>query len=151
MGKDEVPLKLDSGGSKSSQAIVPEPWEKPRHSLYLHHSDQPGAVLVTQPLVEDNYNNWSQSMSMALMIKNKKGLIDGTVERPVENGDEQQQWDRCDTLVKTWLLGAMSKEIAGSVMHCKHAAGIWSELKERFSHTNTVQLFYIENAIRDCQ
>lgn len=36
-------------------------------------------------------------------------------------------------------------------MHCKHAAGIWSEFKERFSHTNTVQLFYIENVIRDCQ
>ncbi|KAL6175768.1 hypothetical protein ACLB2K_052407 [Fragaria x ananassa] len=36
-------------------------------------------------------------------------------------------------------------------MHCKHAAGIWSELKERFSYTNTMQLFYIENVIRDCQ
>lgn len=85
------------------------------------------------------------------MIKNKKGLIDGTVKRPVKNEDEQQQWDRCNTLVKTWLLSAMSKEISGSVMHCKHAAGIWYELKERFSHTNTVQLFYIENAIRECQ
>ncbi|KAL6175767.1 hypothetical protein ACLB2K_052406 [Fragaria x ananassa] len=100
MGKNEELPKLELGGSHPSQAIVPEPWEKPRHPLYLHHSDQPGVVLVTQPLVEDNYNNWSQSMSMALMIKNKKGLIDGTVKRPVENEDEQQQWDRCDTLVK---------------------------------------------------
>ncbi|XP_040367405.1 uncharacterized protein LOC121050660 [Rosa chinensis] len=80
--------------------------------------------------MEDNYNTWVQSMSMALTIKNKKGFIDGTLKRPTHNPDEQQQWDRCNTLVKTWLLGAMSKEISSSVIHCKEAR---------------------ENAIHDCK
>jgi hypothetical protein len=98
MGGDEA-LKNDNKGSASQK--VSEPWEKSNHPLYLHHSDQPGAVLVSQQLVEDNYTNWVQSMTMALTIKNKKGLVDGTLMRPTHNPEEQQQWDRCDTLVKT--------------------------------------------------
>ncbi|XP_024196158.1 uncharacterized protein LOC112199360 [Rosa chinensis] len=130
---------------------TPEPWENSNHPLFLHHLDQPDAVLVSQPLMEDNYTTWVQSMGMALTIKNKKGFIDGTIKRPTDNHDEQQQWDRCNTLVKTWLLGAMSKEISGSVIHCKDARSMWLELQERFSHTNTVQLFHTENTIHDCQ
>lgn len=45
----------------------------------------------------------------------------------------------------------MSKEISGNVIHCKDARGMWQELQERFSHTNTVQLFHIENAIHECE
>lgn len=78
-----------------------ELWGNPNHILFIHHSDQPGAILVAQPLVEDNYTTWAQSMSMALMIKNKKGFIDGTIWRSTENVREQLQWDRCNTLVKT--------------------------------------------------
>ncbi|XP_062014076.1 uncharacterized protein LOC133730515 [Rosa rugosa] len=45
----------------------------------------------------------------------------------------------------------MSKEISSSVIHCKEARDMWTEIQERFSHTNTVQLFNIENAIHDCE
>ena len=90
-------------------------------------------------------------MSIALTIKSKKGFVDGTLRRPTHNTNEQQQWDRCDILVKTWLLGSMSKDISGSVIHCKDARSIWLELKERFAQTNRIYLFHIENAIHDCE
>ena len=61
------------------------------------------------------------------------------------------QWDRCDALVKTWLTGSMSKDISGSVKHCKSARAVWIELQERFCQTNTVQLFNIENSISACE
>lgn len=64
-------------------------WESPNHPLYLHHSDQPGAVLVPQPLVEDNYSTWIQSMTMALTVKNKLGIVDGTVKKPSEDEHEE--------------------------------------------------------------
>lgn len=151
MAGDDV-LKIEQNkDSSSAPQRNPEPWENPNHPLFLHHSGQPGAVLVLQPLMEDNYTTWVQSMSMALTIKNKKGFIDGTLKRPTHNPNEQQQWDRCNTLVKTWLLGAMSKEISSNVIHCKEARGMWTEIQEQFSHTNTVQLFHIENAIHDCE
>ncbi|XP_068322553.1 uncharacterized protein [Pyrus communis] len=127
-------------------------WENPNHPLYLHHSDQPGAVLVPQPLVEDNYGTWVQSMTMALTVKNKLGLVDGTIKKPSEDKHEElQQWNRCNNLVKTWLLGSMSKEISGSVIHCKDARQMWLDLQERFSHVNIVQLFHLENEIHDCE
>ncbi|KAL6141198.1 hypothetical protein ACLB2K_059488 [Fragaria x ananassa] len=143
--------KLIKQNKDSSSSKTSEPWEKSNHPLFFHHSDQPGAVLVAQPLMEDNYTAWAQSMDMALAIKNKKGNIDGTLKRSTHNPDEQQQWDRCNILVKTWLLASMSKEISRSVAQCKNARGIWLDLQERFCHTNTVSLFNIENAIHDCE
>ena len=126
-------------------------WENPNHPLYLHNSDQLGAILVSQPLVEDNYGTWAQSMTMALMVKNKSGLVDGTIKKPTdEHVEELQQWNRCNNLVKTWLLGSMSKEISGSVIHCKDARQMWLHLQERFSHVNIVQLLHIENEIHNC-
>lgn len=63
-------------GKSSTTLKMSEPWENSNHPLFIHHSDQPGAVLVSQPLVEDNYTTWAQSMTMALTIKNKKGFVD---------------------------------------------------------------------------
>lgn len=61
-------------------------------------------------------------MTMALTVKNKVGFIDGSIKEPdVSAADELQQWNRCNNLVETWLLGSMSKEIASSVINCKDA------------------------------
>src|SRR5438045_7630327 len=54
----------------------------PSDPLYLHHSDQPGLVLVSQTLTEENYSTWSHSMTMALTVKNKHGFVDGSVKQP---------------------------------------------------------------------
>ncbi|XP_050128644.1 uncharacterized protein LOC126605314 [Malus sylvestris] len=137
--------------NKPSDTASGTKWDNPNHQLYLHHSDQPGAILVPQPLVEDNYSTWRQSMTMALTVKNKIGLVDGSIVEPNgQDPNEWQQWNRCNKLVQTWLLGSMSKDIASSVINCKNARQMWLELQERFSHVNVVQLFNIENEIHDC-
>nr|XP_011470531.1 PREDICTED: uncharacterized protein LOC105353241 [Fragaria vesca subsp. vesca] len=99
--------------------------------------------------MEDNYTAWIQSMVIALTIKNKKGFVDGSIKKPTSRVEEAQQWERLDTLVKTWLIASMLKPISSSVSHCKSARDIWLELQEMSSHTNIVQLFHIENAIHD--
>ncbi|KAI4324258.1 hypothetical protein L6164_023811 [Bauhinia variegata] len=139
------------GDQKAIGTALGANWHNPNHQLYLHYFDQPGAILVPQSLVEDNYSIWSQSKTMALTVKNKIRLIDGSIKEPAEqNSDEWQQWNRCNNLVKTWLLGSMSKDIANSVINCKDAAQMWRDLKERFSHVNVVQLFNVENEINNC-
>ena len=87
----EGELVLQKIDSTSTNARTPDPWENSNHPLYLHHSDQLGAVLVTQPLMEDNYIAWVQSMTMALTIKNKKGFVDGTLTRSIVNPEAQMQ------------------------------------------------------------
>jgi hypothetical protein len=107
-------------------------------------------MLVPQPLVKDNYGTWRQSMTIVLTTKNKIRLIDGSIKEPNEkNPEECQQWNRCNNLVKTWLLESMSKEIASSVIISKDARQMWLDLQEQFSHVNVVQLFHVENEIHD--
>ncbi|KAM1479790.1 hypothetical protein ACFX2I_027022 [Malus domestica] len=87
-------------------------------------------------------------MTMALNAKNKEGFINGTIQRPESTSTiEYQQWTRCNNLVKSWLLNSVSKDIGASVIYNNVAADIWNELKERFSHTNSVHLFHIEQEI----
>lgn len=88
MGKEED-QKAVVQQQNSSKALAP--WENTNHPLFLHHSDQPGVVLVAQSLVEDNYTTWEQSMTMALTIKNKKGFIDGILTEPTHNASEKLQ------------------------------------------------------------
>ncbi|XP_058189604.1 uncharacterized protein LOC131307214 [Rhododendron vialii] len=90
-------------------------------------------------------------MLMALTTKNKDGFIDGTITRPLAgSAAEIKQWTRCNTLVKGWILNSISPNIAQSVMYSEDAHELWNELKERFSHTNRVHLFHIEEEIPDC-
>ncbi|KAB2612568.1 hypothetical protein D8674_034884 [Pyrus ussuriensis x Pyrus communis] len=87
-------------------------------------------------------------MAMALNAKNKEGFINGSIKRPESaSTSEFQQWTRCNNLVKSWLLNSVSKDIGASVIYNNVAADIWNELKERFSHTNSVHLFHIEQEI----
>ncbi|KAL6203423.1 hypothetical protein ACLB2K_027123 [Fragaria x ananassa] len=84
-------LKEAAASPSGPHARIPEPWDYSNHPLYLHHSDQPGAILVPQALMEANYDEWVGSMSMALTIKNKIGFVNGSSTRPTAQDDEQQQ------------------------------------------------------------
>ncbi|XP_038698723.1 uncharacterized protein LOC119996234 [Tripterygium wilfordii] len=125
--------------------------DDPSDPLYLHHSDQPGLILVTQSLNQENYPLWSHAMLMALTAKNKEGFIDGTVTKPVTGSTaEVKQRTRCDLLVKGWILNTVTPAIGQSVMYNDSALAVWNELKELLSTTNSVYLFHIEQEIHDC-
>ena len=48
--------------------------------LFLHHGENPGAVLVSQPLIGgENYLAWALSIRKSLIAKNKLGFIDGSL------------------------------------------------------------------------
>lgn len=46
---------------------------------YIHHSDNPRLVLVSQPLTGDNYASWSRAMVIVLFVKNKLDYFDGSL------------------------------------------------------------------------
>jgi len=63
--------------------------KNPASPFYLPQGESPGAVLVSQPLVCENYNTWSRSMIMALTAKNKLAFVDGSLPQPaIESGAE---------------------------------------------------------------
>uniref|UniRef100_A0A2N9I1Q0 Retrotransposon Copia-like N-terminal domain-containing protein n=1 Tax=Fagus sylvatica TaxID=28930 RepID=A0A2N9I1Q0_FAGSY len=107
--------------------------DDPTSNYYLHHGDSPGAILVSQPLLGDNYHTWSRSMVMALTAKNKVGFMNEVIVQPQDESLlVYNAWVRCNTMVISWLLNSLSKEIALSVIYANTAQEIWEDLKERF-------------------
>lgn len=49
------------------------------HPLFLHSSDVSGAQIISFQLTgAENYSLWYRSMKIALLGRNKLGLVDGT-------------------------------------------------------------------------
>ncbi|KAF8387792.1 hypothetical protein HHK36_026447 [Tetracentron sinense] len=120
---------------------------EPGQALYLHHSDNPGTILVSQPLNGDNYATWSRSMSMALSAKNKTGFIDGSMPKPNASSTKYSSWVRCNNMVSSWLLNSINPDLAHSVLYTDSAYEIWTDLKERFSQSNAPRIFQIKRSI----
>lgn len=105
-----------NSGSNSSGSTV-SPIDDRLHPYYLHHSDNPGFVLVSQPLIGENYPSWSQVMLIALSVKNKVGFIDGWLPKPNSSDVVMyNSWMRNNNLVISWILNTVSKEISASIM-----------------------------------
>ncbi|XP_070049458.1 uncharacterized protein [Nicotiana tomentosiformis] len=83
--------------------------------LYMHPSDNPGAMLVSVPFNGVGYRSWRRSVLRALSMKNKVGFINGECKKPDPDSQKLRLWERCDDMVTSWILNSLSKEIADSV------------------------------------
>lgn len=86
------------------------------HSLFfLHAADHPGLSLVSPLLDGSNYNSWKVPMTIALESKNKWSFIDGSLLRSEESDSIFRIWNRCNNMVKSWLLNVVTQEIYDSI------------------------------------
>ena len=70
-------------------------------------------------------------MNAALASKNKLGFVDGTIDALATDNDGA--WNRCNELVRSSIIEAVSPEIAESIKEMDKAADVWSQLKEWYS------------------
>jgi hypothetical protein len=133
--------------SASTTAVIDDPL--PSSPYYLHPSDNSSLILVPEPLTGDNFHSWFRSMNMALTIKNKLGFVDGSIREPEVDprSSLHAHWNRCNTVVITWILNCVSKQIHASVLYKPTAYIIWKELQEKFSQSNGPQIFQLEKDI----
>ena len=132
-----------SGGVNGKSAI-----DDPLSPYFLHHSDSPGMILVSQLLNGDNYSSWSRSMSIALSVKNKLGFVDGTIVKP--SGTDLlllNSWVRNNNIVISWILNSVSKEISASTLFSDSAVEIWNDLRERFQQSNGPRIFQLRREL----
>ncbi|KAL5818430.1 hypothetical protein ACOSQ4_022272 [Xanthoceras sorbifolium] len=115
--------------------------------FYIHPSDSPGTVLVSQLLNGDNYPTWRRAMRMALSAKNKMGFITGTIIKPQSPEAKIAEWERCNDMVLSWLLNSIFPDIANSVIYTDTAKDVWEDLFNRFSQGNPARVFQIKRAI----
>ncbi|XP_019150777.1 PREDICTED: uncharacterized protein LOC109147624 [Ipomoea nil] len=124
---------------------VAEDMENP---LYLSVNENPNAVLVT-PLLSgsSNYASWSISMRVALEVKNKWGLVDGSVPAPERTHAQYRSWRRCNLITSSWILRSVHTTIAQSVMYMDEAKEIWDDLKRRFSQRDANRISFLQSEI----
>lgn len=117
--------------------------------LHLHSSDNPGMKLVSDPFDESGFSNWKRSMTIALSARNKLGFVDGSLTQPESNSASYKSWSRCNDMVISWILGALSKAIGRSVIYCNSAHQMCLELEERYGISSGAQLFGLQKEFKE--
>ncbi|KAL0412156.1 UNVERIFIED_CONTAM: hypothetical protein Slati_3805300, partial [Sesamum latifolium] len=62
----------------------------------------------------------------------KLGRITGNSPKPAENSEEYEQWVRADSLVISWILNTISKDIVEFFVYIDTAREIWLEIEARY-------------------
>ncbi|XP_042490071.1 uncharacterized protein LOC122070040 [Macadamia integrifolia] len=119
----------------------------PSFPYYLHHSKNPGTLLVSTPLNGDNYLTWHHAMRMALHAKNKMMFVNRSLPKPIASLSEVQIWDRCNFMVLSWILNVLNCTIADSVLYVNTAHSVWKELEERYA----LLIFHLKRSISTIQ
>ncbi|KAL5571232.1 hypothetical protein UlMin_020829 [Ulmus minor] len=107
--------------------------EDSNNAFYLSNGDHPGLGLVSNSLTGSNYNSWHQSMIIALIAKNKFGFVDGSISKPEIGDNLYHFWSRCNNMVMSWILNAVSEDTSDSIMYIHDARNMWIDLHDRFN------------------
>ncbi|GJY78471.1 putative RNA-directed DNA polymerase, partial [Tanacetum coccineum] len=101
--------------------------------LYLHSNDTNGTLLISFKLSgTKNYRVWAAALKHCIHSKNKLGFINGKLTKP---DPETQpflagQWERCNSMVLTWILNFVSPELFIGQVFSSNAKQMWDELAE---------------------
>ncbi|XP_076954479.1 uncharacterized protein LOC143628921 [Bidens hawaiensis] len=121
--------------------------------LYLHASDTNNLSIINLKLRgTENYSIWASSMELALLVKNKTGFIDGTCVKSTANPILAKQWERCNSVVLSWILNSISEELYAGQIFSKIASEVWTELKETYNKIDRSIIYNLHRQINSaCQ
>ncbi|CAN7045248.1 unnamed protein product [Brassica oleracea var. botrytis] len=115
-------------------ASIQDPNSNP---LYVHHADHAGIALVSEKLAGlGNFNTWRRSMLMALGARNKAVFVDGTFPELRDDHPDFASWSRCNNIVCTWIVNAVEKSIAKSIMYLDTARQMWLDIHDQFKQSD---------------
>ena len=87
------------------------------HPLFLHTSDAPSSMSIRMPLIGmENYSLWREVMQLYLLTRNKLGFVDDSISRDTFGKDYALLWDRCNAIVKSWIMHNMSRDLINGVL-----------------------------------
>lgn len=125
----------------SNNTVVGDDVQNP---YFLHSGDHPGLILVTHVLTGNNYNTWIRAMQMALNAKNKLGFVDGSIAQSHATDPLARTWSHYNSMVLSWVLNAVTKEIADSLLYLDTAQAVWLDLCDRFQQSNAPRIFQLK-------
>ncbi|XP_070036107.1 uncharacterized protein [Nicotiana tomentosiformis] len=118
------------------------------HPLFFTTNDNSGAVLISLQLRgTENYSVWSRAMRIAILGRNKLGFIEGACKIEDYGQNQVDMWERCNTIVLSWLMNCVSAELLSEIVYSSNACALWNELKERFDKVDCTRIFQIHKQI----
>ncbi|KAH0673746.1 hypothetical protein KY290_025969 [Solanum tuberosum] len=103
------------------------------HPFFLSPIDISGISIISfQCLGVKNYTLWSRSITLALLGKNKIGIVDGSCRKEVYNEELWGQWERVNAIVLSWF-----DRIDGSRTY-----NVQKEIVSLQQGTNSVSMYY---------
>lgn len=119
-----------------------------RDPLYLHSFVNPILQMVTHPLTLTKILMWNQSIKIALKAKNKLGFIDGSCKSHDDtDSGTYLSWSFVDSMVISWLLHAMTKDLAEAYMYTPSSRELWLELEEKYGAIDKSHIFNIKKQL----
>ena len=110
-------------------STLPNPNSTPPNPYFLSSSENPGNILVTQPLLGiRNYQSWSRAMILALTAKKKIGFVNGKIIKPDLDSPLYEDWESCNTMVLSWMMNSMHVDVSSSIIYCEIVREMWIKL-----------------------
>lgn len=104
--------------AKGSQIrILGMPPELPLKIRATRACDHPRMNLVYHALAGTSNNTWNPATTMALTAKNKLVFVDDRSVLPSNEDLLYGSWPRCNTMVISWILNSVNREIDDSLMY----------------------------------
>ncbi|XP_057425631.1 uncharacterized protein LOC130718995 [Lotus japonicus] len=86
-------------------------------------------------------------MKRALVSKNKFRFVSGEIPVPTATDANFDAWDRCNSLIHSWILNSVTTSIANSIVFVENACDAWRDLRDRFSQGDLVRIAELHNEI----
>ncbi|XP_019188880.1 PREDICTED: uncharacterized protein LOC109183150 [Ipomoea nil] len=151
---NQIPLKrlheemLVTTNPQSSLTPQRSNLEDIENPLYLSSNENANAILVNPPLTGSvNYGSWNISMRVALEVKNKWSVVDGSITTPDRTSSQYAAWRRCNLMVCSWIRKSVHPTIAQSIMYMDKAREVWNDLSRRFSQQDPHRISILQSEI----
>ncbi|KAL0286079.1 UNVERIFIED_CONTAM: hypothetical protein Sangu_2749100 [Sesamum angustifolium] len=118
---------IGNRASASPNQVDIEQTQLDMDSLQLHGGEHSGMIIVTKPMDSTNYMTWCRSVKLALSAQMKLCFIDSSYDKPSKEDKNYDKWIKVDSMVQTWSLNLISKDIVGAFLYMKTFRELWLE------------------------
>ncbi|XP_010430849.1 PREDICTED: uncharacterized protein LOC104715103 [Camelina sativa] len=122
----------------------------PPSTYQLSSSDNPGALISSVILQEDNYAEWATELQNSLQAKHKLGFIDGSTPKPTSDPD-LSMWRASNSMIVGWIRTSINPKLCSTVSFIAEASTLWESLRSRFSVGNGVCKQVLKDEIAECK
>ncbi|GJS68950.1 putative reverse transcriptase domain-containing protein [Tanacetum coccineum] len=120
--------------------------------LHLQTSDFNSNTIISVKLTRtENYKVWAAAMKLAINTRNKIDFLDGTCFKSTyaNSAPLSNQWDRCNSIMLSWLLNSVSEELFLGQIFSDNASEVWAELKETYDKLDGSTIFNLLQKIHN--